>query len=394
LNYLVNTASWRPQYKVRAGKDKDPVQVEYLAAIVQQSGEDWSNVAMTLSTAEPMLNSAPPELKKLEVAAVPRHAPNMPAPGQPGMPGGSGMMGGAGGGFIAPQSLGNNPYSANVIDQQAKSLRKQAQEEFKGNKDKSGEQLLNAGAALEQARDLLAPKEEMMQTGIGASPGRPGGNGNEGPSVTYHLPAKLSVPSRTDEQIIEVAKIDMAPEYYYKAVPVLTAHVYRLANLVNKSQYVLLPGEATMYIGTDFVGRSDLPLVAIGEQLTVGFGVDPQVQVQRQLLDKTRTTQGDNQVLKYEYRILLSSYKTEPVKMQLWDRLPHTETESVGVNLVKTEPKLSADELYLRENRPHNLLRWDLALDPAMNGTKALAVNYEFKLELGRQMLLGNFMAK
>ena len=42
LNYLVEAAAWRPQYKIRAGKlAKDPVQVEYLAAIIQQTGEDW-----------------------------------------------------------------------------------------------------------------------------------------------------------------------------------------------------------------------------------------------------------------------------------------------------------------------------------------------------------------
>src|SRR5262249_4669750 len=47
LNYLVDSASWRPQYKLRAGKAaKDPVQVEYLAAIVQNSGEDWANVKL------------------------------------------------------------------------------------------------------------------------------------------------------------------------------------------------------------------------------------------------------------------------------------------------------------------------------------------------------------
>ena len=45
LNYLVDAAAWRPQYKIRAGKQaKDPVQVEYLAAITQQSGEDWQGV--------------------------------------------------------------------------------------------------------------------------------------------------------------------------------------------------------------------------------------------------------------------------------------------------------------------------------------------------------------
>src|SRR5262249_18234014 len=56
LNYLVSAASWTPQYKFKAtGKDKDPVTVEYLAAVRQQSGEDWSNIKISLSTAQPSL---------------------------------------------------------------------------------------------------------------------------------------------------------------------------------------------------------------------------------------------------------------------------------------------------------------------------------------------------
>ncbi|MSQ96659.1 MAG: mucoidy inhibitor MuiA family protein [Gemmataceae bacterium] len=71
LNYLVTSASWRPQYKLRASKvAKDPVQVEYLASLVQHSGEDWNNVSLTLSTAQPMLNAAPPELQSLNVGVV------------------------------------------------------------------------------------------------------------------------------------------------------------------------------------------------------------------------------------------------------------------------------------------------------------------------------------
>jgi uncharacterized protein (TIGR02231 family) len=209
--------------------------------------------------------------------------------------------------------------------------------------------------------------------------------------VTYHLAARLTIPSRNDEQVIEVAKLDLAPDYFYKAVPILTPHVYRLADLTNTSQYVLLPGEATMYLGSDFVGRASLPLVAVGEKFTAGFGVDPQLQVQRQLVDKTRAMQGDNQVLRYEYRILVSSYKAEPVKLQVWDRLPHADTDVVGVTLVKASPDISVDPLYLREERPSNLLRWDLKVEPAMTGEKALAVNYQFKLELGRQMQISNF---
>ena len=137
-----------------------------------------------------------------------------------------------------------------------------------------------------------------------------------------------------------------------------------------------------------------VPLVAIGEQLTVGFGVDPQLQVQRQMIDKSRTTQGGNQALRFEYRILISSYKPEKVKLQVWDRLPHAETETLGVSLVKATPEVSKDPLYLREDKPNNLLRWDLDVEPETNGEKAMMLQYEFKLELDRNMTIGSFQSK
>jgi hypothetical protein len=392
LNYLVDAASWRPQYKLRADTKKNTVQLEYLAAIVQQTGEDWSNANLFLSTAQPMLNAAPPDLRMLEVAVVRRTDANVAAnqgfaPLAPPMP----TNPGAGKGLPVPQIA--QDQKAAQAGQAPEELRRLtqlnllgAQKDFQANNEKGAIENLNSAAAAVQFFDL-ADNTDTGKANISVA-------SSEGPSVTYRLASRLTIPSRNDEQVIEVAKIDMAPEYFYKAVPILTPHVYRLANLTNKSDYVLLPGEATMYLGTDFVGRANLPLVAIGEQFTAGFGVDPQLQVQRQLVDKSRTMQGDNQVLKYDYRILVSSYKTEPVKVQLWDRLPHADTDVVGVNLGKTTPEISTDPLYLRENRPTNLLRWDLKVEPAMSGEKALAVNYQFKLELGRQMQISNFTAK
>ena len=387
LNYLVSSASWRPEYKFRAGKDRDPIQVEYLAAVMQQTGEDWTSAQLTLSTAEPMLNAGPPELKMLEVALVSR--------GPQGSPGGvgGGAMGGMAGPGMATKPAMSQAWQVQpqmeALDKKAHQLRAQAQQFYTANNVAVGGKFVNEAAALEQAKDLLVVREEDVKTNKMFKSGS-----NEGPSVTYHLPTRLTVPSRSDEQIIEVAHLEMKPDYFYKAVPVLTPHIYRLANLTNRSEYVLLPGEATMYIGTDFVGRSNLPLVAIGEQFTAGFGVDPQLQVQRQMMDKTRTTQGDNQVLRFQYRILVSSYKAEPVKLQVWDRLPHADTEAVNLTVVKSTPEISGDALYQRESRPSNLLRWDLTVDPTMNSEKAAAINYEFKLEMGRQMSIGNLQAR
>ena len=375
LNYLVDAASWRPQYKFRAGKDeKEAVQVEYLAAVMQQTGEDWANAQLVLSTAEPMLNAGPPDLKTLEVAVVPR-------PGPAGQPT-------AAGGLNLPPAPGVPGQSAGDYVKEANRLRGQAQKEYAGNKPEEGGKTINEAAALEQAKDLLATREEEAQQARELRAAS-----KEGPAVTYHLPARLTVPSRNDEQIIEVARLELKPDYFYKALPVLTAHVYRQANLSNDSKYVLLPGEATMYLGSDFVGRANLPLVAIGERFTAGFGVDPQLQVVRQMTDKTRTTQGDNQVLTYQYRLLVSSYKAEPVKLQLWDRLPHGDAEALSVSLVKSTPEVSTDALYVREHKPDNLLRWDLTVEPGRSGEKAQPVTYEFKLELGRQMRINSITA-
>jgi hypothetical protein len=384
LNYLVASVNWHPEYKLRAGKMHEDVRVDYQANLKQQSGEDWNQVQLTLSTAQPMLNAAPPELAVLEPLLVARGSP-----GGPPMP--------VNGPVPAPFAPAEKRKE---IFGRSSQLRSQALGNYaKGGREEAAQaaKWLNDAAAGEQQLELMRSHDEIVALNKKQMPGMPPAGGavsNDGPSVTYHLAATLTIPSRNDEQIIEVTKLNLAPRYYYKAVPVLNRHVYRLADLVNKSNYILLPGEATMYQGTDFVGRMPLPLVAIGEEFTAGFGVDPQLQIQRQLVDKSRATKGGNQVLTYDYRILVSSYKAEPVKLQVWDRLPHPETESVGVTLEKTSPELSKDAIYLRECRPNNLLRWDLDVEPTHNGEKALTVTYEFRMELDRQMAIRGFQSR
>ncbi len=83
LNYLVDAVSWKPQYKLRAGKGGEAVQIDYLASLVQHSGEDWNQVALTFSTAAPMQNAAPPDLKKLEIVVVDRAGRSWPPPSVP-----------------------------------------------------------------------------------------------------------------------------------------------------------------------------------------------------------------------------------------------------------------------------------------------------------------------
>jgi hypothetical protein len=63
-------------YNVRVDAARENVTVEYLASIQQLSGEDWSNVQMTLSTATPSMVAKAPVLNELAISLA--------RPGQPG----------------------------------------------------------------------------------------------------------------------------------------------------------------------------------------------------------------------------------------------------------------------------------------------------------------------
>ena len=163
-------------------------------------------------------------------------------------------------------------------------------------------------------------------------------------------------------------------------------YVYLQAELLNSSDTILLAGQASMFRDGEFVGRSQVPVVTIGEKFTAGFGIDSQVQVARELEDKKTRIQGGNRIDTYNYRIALSNYKNTAVELQLLDRLGYTEDSSIKIELVKTEPQLSEDSEYLRTTRKKGILRWDLNLQPNTVDEDATIVKYSFTMEYDKNM--------
>ena len=97
------------------------------------------------------------------------------------------------------------------------------------------------------------------------------------------------------------------------------------------------------------------------------------------------TVQGGNQIFDYEFRIGLRNYRSNPVKVQLWDRLPKPQGEAVAVNLVKTSAELSSDA-----PTTHGPDGQHVALgcrDSTGHGRRQDPVpNYEFRLEYARDL--------
>jgi hypothetical protein len=66
----------------------------------------------------------------------------------------------------------------------------------------------------------------------------------------------------------------------------------------------------------------------------------------------------------------------------------------ITVTLSTPKLPLSTDAIYERDEKPKNLLRWDLKVEPRQNGEKSLTIDYEFKLELDKNVNIAGMMSK
>lgn len=67
LRYLVPGARWAPAYSLRLSHDMAHAELAMRALVCQQTGEDWQDVAVTLSTAKLLRWTELPELKSLKI---------------------------------------------------------------------------------------------------------------------------------------------------------------------------------------------------------------------------------------------------------------------------------------------------------------------------------------
>ena len=80
LNYQVRGPGWQPSYRATLDTTKASVQIERLALVAQNSGEDWGNVQLLLSTGQPQraTQGRLPRPWTLDVAPPPPPAAAMP----------------------------------------------------------------------------------------------------------------------------------------------------------------------------------------------------------------------------------------------------------------------------------------------------------------------------
>ncbi len=317
LTYMVAQARWAALYDLRFEETAEPVvQVGYLGQVTQSTGEDWLNVALTLSTARPALVTVKPELTPWYVQEVP--PPPM-------------MQRSRGGPMVAAAPM---PAPA-------------------------PQAMFDAGAfpEAEPYQTLAVPTATVESSGA---------------TVTFKLAQVVSVPSDNSPHKVNIAAISLTPKLDYLSVPKLAEAVYRRATLTNRSEYLLLPGQANLFVDGDFVGTLTLERVAPNEEFDLALGVDERVVVTREL--KAREVDkkiiGDRRRIRVAYEIEVRNLRDRAIDLEVRDQLPVSRHEQIKVKLEAADPKpIEQTEL--------NELIWKLS--PAANAKQLC--RFDFTIE-------------
>ncbi|MEA1940106.1 MAG: mucoidy inhibitor MuiA family protein [Candidatus Caldatribacteriota bacterium] len=322
VSYLVNGAAWNPIYDARADFEKSEVELVSYGVIRQITGEDWLDINCSLSTAKPRIGGRMP--------------------------------------YVSPWTL--KPYEPHVatdrmMEAPASAYQKQA--------FKTGEEITGEGIISEVK---YATAEE------------------KGIAVSYQLPYKITVKADKSENKFPISSQKLSAEFEYSTYPRVSPFAYLGSRVVNSETLQLLAGRVNIFLEGDFVGTSRIDNIAPGEEFDLYLGVDENVKVKRELLekkvDKTLIAGILSRTKKttFKYKLTVENYKSKKIKIKLFEAIPVSEDDRIKIkrNEVSLEPEIKD-----WEDRK-GIWLWELELEPQQKQE----ITYNFTVEHPRDMVV------
>jgi len=400
--YIVPQAGWTPKYDVRAGSSDSIVSLTYAAYVRQNTGEDWKNAKITLSTSHPSLGGAPPELLPWLIGPAERAVGRLEGfvkdaeSGEP-LPGAQVSLMGRGGnaasdinGFFSFDNLppGNQEVRATFAGYT--SVRAMAivrpftatRLDFllPASSVETGEISLD-GSGL-QSEEVTTVGERPMVSKNATSAVRIL-NGVSGPApaappppppalfqtatvssavtaASFEIPGESSIPSDNANHRVTVMVAPLTATFSHTAAPKLQTDVFFKAAMRNTTDYPLLAGPMSAFVDNSFVSTSRLHAVMPGEPFDAFLGVDNGIHVERKLLSRVVDVSGlfsKTRKTRYEILITAENRKKQAETLSLRESIPVSQDEQVKVQIDLPHPE---------EAKPDagGILTWQVRLAP------------------------------
>lgn len=319
VNYFVNNARWTPSYDLRADNTKSPVNLTYKANIMQNTGEDWDNVAITLSTMNPNRSSIKPNL--------------------------------------LPWKL--RYYVQRIVQSKRK-----------------GETLCLSNTLMPTS-DNMSAKEMEVNKAFKAVPSQISSDYTKQvtnmTNVEFKIDLKYSIPTDSKSHQVVVMESDIASTFKHFAVPKLSTDAFLISRMSGWEELNLLPGPANIYFLNTFIGATYIDPNTIEDTLNISMGQDPGIAISRKKLKDSESTQviGNDKVKTITIEVTIRNKKNEAVSMTVEDQVPISGEDGIKVLF---DPDEVEGEDYSKNT---GKLSWEIKLAP--KETKKIKFSYTIK---------------
>ena len=332
VSYLMPNASWYPSYDVRLDDATNAVKLDMFAVVTQRSGEDWVDAKVTISTAPASITATMPELspKKLTWRET-------------------AFEKGYGVGAVRG---GRAETDTRKADKAPTSKAKAA---------------LKPGA--EATRDSHMARAAVLSGYT---------------STSFEIESRDTVKSDGSESRLPVEGVRFAKEsvkFNHRATPKLIESAYYFAEMLNSTNIPFLEGEANLYIGQSFVGRTGVKATVPAEKFSLSLGIDKKVKITRRRVKKEidPSSWGKRKVEQW-FEIEIENYKADPVEMTVFDQIPVSEVKDVSVDF--ENGKIKAEEV-----NKDGVVRWVVTV-PARGKLK---IDFSYTVKSPKDMKLDDF---
>jgi len=310
VSYTVRGARWAPLYDARLDSGtrerKPALELVRRAEILQQTGEDWRDVALSVSTVRTAKGGSGPELRPLIVR------------------------------YQDPAALSAVPKTRTM-------------DRVSAAEDQRNTPLTYAPYPNQLPVMVTQEREATIETG--------------GFQAMFRIPGRVSIATNEGAKSFRIATAAIAPELVVRATPALDETAYLEAAFKQADEAPLLPGRISLYRDGIFVGRGQMTLTPKDETVRLGFGADDKVKVARATIRKSEGSTGIISSAKTderEYKITVRNGHDRPIKVIVEDQIPTSESADIYVELlpVTTAPS----ERDVRDRR--GVLAWNFDAAP------------------------------
>lgn len=429
LVYQVKNAGWLPFYDLRAKDVSQPLELTYNARVFQNTGEDWKNVNLTLSTGDPSQNSLAPQLSTWNLnfftnqqrqPATTSGALNRPTPGMKANGGlvtgrvfdsqtGEGLIGATV--VIKGTTVGtivnmNGEYSIAVPPGgsilQINYLGYARQELPISNRIRIDAALQARGAQLDEVvvMDRARTQNAPMTRVTDALTGRAAGVTRtkkvrvkkqtktvplivnpiqKATNVEFEITEKYSIPNEGKPYTVEMIQYEMEAEYAYVCVPKLDLNAYLTARVSGWESLNLLEGEANLYFEGTYLGKTLLNVRQVTDTMDISLGRDRNIVIKREKLKEDRKTNltGKRRETR-AFEIEVRNQKQQVVRITIEDQFPVAQHEDIEVN--------RGEYVGAELDDVSGKLKWKLELKP--NQAEKIKFDYEVKFPKGKTVQL------